>query len=275
MSTCFYDTNVLLNSPEVICGGPFYISNITINELEHIKVSATKDETIKYKARQVLHKLEENRDNVQISIYEERHLTNLKRELDVPDNADSRIIATAYSLDDVVFHTNDLSCATIAIAAGLKVEYHKNQAVDDGYEGYLEVQLDDEELADLYTNIIPNGINKFNLLENQYLFIKSKVGSEILDKYKWRGGRYEILPFRTLKSEFFGEYKPRDPYQVAAVDALQSNKITMLRGAAGTSKSLSSFCYMFSLLEKGKIDKIVIFCNTVATKGAAKLGLVG
>ena len=29
---------------------------------------------------------------------------------------------------------------------------------------------------------------------------------------------------------------------------------------------------MFSLLEKGKIDKIIIFCNTVATKGSAKLG---
>lgn len=29
---------------------------------------------------------------------------------------------------------------------------------------------------------------------------------------------------------------------------------------------------MFSLLEKGTIDRIVIFCNTVATRGAAKLG---
>ena len=30
--------------------------------------------------------------------------------------------------------------------------------------------------------------------------------------------------------------------------------------------------YLFSLLEKGKIDKIIIFCNTVAVKNAAKLG---
>jgi predicted ribonuclease YlaK len=29
---------------------------------------------------------------------------------------------------------------------------------------------------------------------------------------------------------------------------------------------------MFSLLEQGKIDKIIVFCNTVATKGSAKLG---
>jgi predicted ribonuclease YlaK len=46
----------------------------------------------------------------------------------------------------------------------------------------------------------------------------------------------------------------------------------MLRGCAGTGKSYISFGYMFSLLEKGLIDKIIIFCNTVATKGSAKLG---
>lgn len=30
--------------------------------------------------------------------------------------------------------------------------------------------------------------------------------------------------------------------------------------------------YLFSQLEKGKIDKIIVFCNTIATKNSAKLG---
>ena len=46
----------------------------------------------------------------------------------------------------------------------------------------------------------------------------------------------------------------------------------MLRGAAGTGKSYLSFSYLFDLLERNKIEKIIIFCNTVATKGSAKLG---
>ena len=50
------------------------------------------------------------------------------------------------------------------------------------------------------------------------------------------------------------------------------NKITVLRGPAGSGKSMIALSYMFSLLDKGTIDKIIIFCNTVATKGAAKLG---
>ena len=46
----------------------------------------------------------------------------------------------------------------------------------------------------------------------------------------------------------------------------------MLRGPAGTGKSYLAFGHMFALLEEGVIDKIIIFCNTVATKGSAKLG---
>ena len=46
----------------------------------------------------------------------------------------------------------------------------------------------------------------------------------------------------------------------------------MIKGPAGTGKSHLAVGYLFHLLEKGKIDKIIIFCNTVATRNAAKLG---
>ena len=70
----------------------------------------------------------------------------------------------------------------------------------------------------------------------------------------------------------FGEIKPKDEYQMFALDSLKSNKITMIRGCAGTGKSYLALGYLFSLLEKEIIDKIIIFCNTVATSGSAKLG---
>ena len=56
------------------------------------------------------------------------------------------------------------------------------------------------------------------------------------------------------------------------MDSLLNNKITMIRGSAGTGKSFLALGCLFSLLEKGTIDKIIIFCNTVATMGSAKLG---
>ena len=46
----------------------------------------------------------------------------------------------------------------------------------------------------------------------------------------------------------------------------------MLKGPAGSGKTYLSLGYLFSKLEKGEIDRIVIFCNTVATRNSAKLG---
>jgi len=46
----------------------------------------------------------------------------------------------------------------------------------------------------------------------------------------------------------------------------------MVRGPAGSGKSLVSLSYLMSLMEKGKLDRILVFCNPVATLNSAKLG---
>ncbi|MBP3801384.1 MAG: PhoH family protein [Clostridia bacterium] len=48
--------------------------------------------------------------------------------------------------------------------------------------------------------------------------------------------------------------------------------MNLIHGKAGTGKTYLSLGYLFSLLDKGQIDKIIIFCNTIATKNSAKLG---
>ena len=45
-----------------------------------------------------------------------------------------------------------------------------------------------------------------------------------------------------------------------------------MRGPAGSGKSYLGLGFLFSKLEAGEIDKIIIFCNTVATADSAKLG---
>ena len=71
----YYDTNVLLELQDRMFDlGYFHISNITIDELESIKTSGTKDEETKYAARQVLHMLDENRDKFSIVPYLESYL---------------------------------------------------------------------------------------------------------------------------------------------------------------------------------------------------------
>ena len=48
----------------------------------------------------------------------------------------------------------------------------------------------------------------------------------------------------------------------------------MARGPAGSGKSLISLAYLLSEIEHGGLDKILIFCNTVATVNSAKLGFL-
>ena len=55
-------------------------------------------------------------------------------------------------------------------------------------------------------------------------------------------------------------------------DSLANNTITMVKGPAGSGKTYLSLGYLMHLLENHKIDKIIVFCNTVATKDSAKLG---
>ena len=46
----FYDTNAILKLQDKIFEEDFIISSVTLQELEHIKVSRNKDDQIKYKA---------------------------------------------------------------------------------------------------------------------------------------------------------------------------------------------------------------------------------
>ena len=63
-----------------------------------------------------------------------------------------------------------------------------------------------------------------------------------------------------------------DTYQMLLADSLANNTITMVKGPAGSGKTYLSLGYLMHLLENHKIDKIIVFCNTVATKDSAKLG---
>jgi predicted ribonuclease YlaK len=269
----FYDTCALLDLQSEIFKSNFYISNITITEIEQIKTSGLRDEETKWKARQLIRLLQDHEGEYDIILYDPKW--SYLDEFNLPPGNDSKIVVTAYHCDqteEILFVTSDIVCQKMAEIVGLNTEFCR-EAVDDGYTGYKIIRLNDNELADFYSNIQYNNINKYELLTNQYLIIKDKDG-KIVDKYKWYQTCYKPVNFIAAESRMFGKITPKDGdiCQQFALDSLANNQITMLRGPAGTGKSLLSLGYLFSQLEKGKIDKIIIFCNTVATKGSAKLG---
>lgn len=62
------------------------------------------------------------------------------------------------------------------------------------YTGIREVSLAQEELAQFYQGDFPI----LNLLENQYVFLRDETG-KIVDKFFWRAGHLERVPFLTIK----------------------------------------------------------------------------
>ena len=64
--TYFFDTCALLHNFKKDLPKGFYISSITLKELENMKTSCHKDEEVKYQARQLRHKLEKADYNVEL-----------------------------------------------------------------------------------------------------------------------------------------------------------------------------------------------------------------
>ena len=271
----FYDTSSLLLIAEELFINPeetIHISSITLNELENIKTSLNKDFEIKYKASQLLKKLNRNQDKYVCHIFINDMLNPIVHMgLTVTD--DMRILATAIKYkeqqENLIFITNDLCLKSIAKLFFDQVESIIEQK--DNYCGYIEKELTEEEMAEFYSNPY---YNLFNLLVNQYLVIINSQTKEPVDVVCWTGNEYRRLKFLNCESKWFGKVKPKtgDLQQQMVLDSFANNKLTLVKGPAGSGKTFLSLAFLFHMLDKGKIDKVVIFCNTIATKNSAKLG---
>ena len=270
----FYDTNALLELQDKIFDYEFIISSISLQELENIKVSRSKDDQVKYNARKILHLLDEKSDKYKVIIYDlliETYISDKNMEI----TPDTKIVGTCSYIQDkisekVIFVTNDIACKMIASKIfNLNVE-SVGENPDDKYSGCLEVTLSDEDMAYFYEHLQDN---IYNLFENEYLILKNSE-NRIVDTLVWRDGTYQNIKFPNIKSDYFGIVKPLngDVYQQMALNSFSNNQVTMIKGAAGTGKSYLAIGYMMWLLEKHKIDRIIIFCNTIATANSAKLG---
>ena len=272
----FYDTSSLLLLNDEELNKNFMISSITLNELENIKTSRNKDFEVKAAARHVLHKLFENRGKYQIIIYQPEDLELLgDNHFDITD--DIKILVCALwadrniAPDDITFVTNDLALSGIAnlYFGDDSIDYIKPK--EDDYKGYREVYLDENLMEQFYMN---QKYNHFELLPNEYLIIHEQETGNIVDRLCWTGSEYRHLDYINFKSKWFGDVRPvqGDTYQMLAADCLANNQITMLKGPAGSGKTFLALSYLLHRLDRNKIDKIIVFCNTVATKGSAKLG---
>ena len=249
------------------------ISSITLEELEGIKTSGNKDPDVKYAARKVLTDMDEHYGAFEIVLYNDSYGDMMMRD-GISLSNDAKIIACArhfaakHPQDEVIFVTNDLICRHIA---SMYFVTEKVIEEDYDYDGYKEVYLDEDGLIEFYSN---QDKNLYDLFINQYLLVYDANSGDCIERLVWTGDGYRRLAYNTFASKWFGDVKPMkgDLYQSLVADSFSNNKITLVKGPAGSGKTYLSLGFLMHKLERNKIDRIIVFCNTVATKNSAKLG---
>ena len=263
------DTNVLLKNPNILDQYDDVILPIAvIEELDGLKKI---DGELGFFARRAS-KAIENHSNIQFEIKDKYD--------NIPDGwnvelRDNKIILTALEYDAKLI-SDDLNVRIKSKAIGVKTEAYIQKQYDSSYRGFKEVEMTEQELADWY--IATKKINIWGLNINEYLLIKQNediVGSWVFTEYGFQETiekKKEKLFINNISSNALGKIKPKDNYQTCVIHSLSNNPITMIKGSAGTGKSLLTISYAMSMIEKNKIEKIIIFTNPLATKNSAKLG---
>jgi len=266
MKKIIVDTNVLMQDINLSNYEKVIVPVVVLEELDKHKHSDNSEKS--YKARRAVHKIK-NANNIEFKV---NYSYSLPIWLDVksPDNRILGFAKKTVSTDkDVVLLTMDLNM--IEKAKALEIPFEEwvgNSENIEEYTGWKIIEMIENELANWYESEVK--VNKWDLNINEYVLFK--VNNEIVDVWVWTKTGFRNLSAKKIDSVALGKFKPMDEYQRCVVDALSNNQMVMIKGKAGSGKSLISLSYAMSMIEKGKYDKLIIFANPVATKNSAKLG---
>lgn len=248
---------------------PYYV----LQELDKIKLDDKSDRGLK--ARQAVRKLKSLDNKVEyvlrpkkFNLFEFIKAIFKPKSWLKPLNNDDLIVQIAKKYNCTLI-SGDFLVLLKAKALGIPFLDIYELQDDLHYTGYIEVSLSEPDMAYLYEN---RNKNIYNLKTNQYLIIRD-TNNEVKDALKWDGHFHQDIEKGNFKSLAIGSFAPKDIYQKLVVDSLKRNKVTMIKGKAGSGKSLSALTYATQQIEKGKdFNKLICFVNPMASRNSARLG---
>lgn len=261
MKKKFYDTNALLNLGEKLLENEdkFYVSQISLQELENIKNNRNKDEGVRAKARHVARILAEHGDAYEFVPYA-ASANGLLVSLGMPETPDNMICACAGTVrdslimmdDTVVFVTADLCCRLLAKNV---FELDVEECIDEEeniYKGYKKISGTTEDINTAMELIYSTNFDGWNV--NEYLLIQnSDDGSE-------KEMRFDGTQFVQLKLPPSKFVKAKNSLQRCALDILNNQDITIaaILGGYGSGKTaLTMKMALYAVQEKGYQSQIV------------------
>lgn len=277
MIRAFLDTSALLHQ-KLPVDANFYISPLTLTELERIKTSR-ESEDLKYKARNAIRFLLESNKVVIIAPDNKKIDKLLKKYTFLNNINDHRIICAAELLaieqgEDLVFMTSDSAQYFFALKMPhlLAAKPSDNTEQPEEWAGWGKYFPNEQEMAMLYSD---PSMNILKCKVNEYA--KIYEGSELKDILFWDGKAYRPLKYKEIKSDFMNQtIKPLNIEQKMAFDLLQNPEIPvkLFTGVPGSGKDYLMFLHAWDLVKKGKKDKIIFIRNLVPFKDAPEIGFL-
>lgn len=268
------DTNTILNHVEVVEQNDIIITSMVLREIEHLELKKM-DRTLQYQircAKRAINKrLDEDSETMIVDT------SDFEKSLDggfSKEYADNVIIEYARVNGHGII-TNDILMKLKAKGLGIEViDGGSVERDEEDYKGFIRKTVSREEFAEIYFNLQNN---TYDLKVNQYLCLVDEETDEVLDVLKWTGewlvsiGNRQGKLTKRFSTEQFGKFETKDEYQVMALDSIENNQLTMIRGKAGSGKSLIALNSAWRLVED-KEYKLVVFVNPAPSKDAIELG---
>ena len=273
----FLDTNALLNLQDKAFVENFVISQKTLEELEKIKSSSTKDGEIKHKARKIARLLDEN-DGKYTVIRTDNKVKECIKNFDLDETPDNIILASAYifnEVENIIVVSDDINVKFISrniFQLFTKGIDELNLVEGEEYTGYKEVTMKDDEMSYFYSNLDKN---IYGLLVNQYLVIQD-INGEVVDNRRWDGETHKAMSYKQINSDFIGKVKPRNNAQILSFDMLQNKEetIKILSGKWGSGKDFLMISNALELIKQGKYDRLVYIRNAIGISDAQEIGFL-
>lgn len=263
------DTNTLISNPYVLEQYKSVISSHVLREIEHLELTRKSDRQLQYEIRQAKNAID---DNEHIHVNLKDYSFDLSDEWDKSyvDNILIQVcVENGYGLI-----TNDKLLRDKAKLYDIEIIRPNKKADYIEHKGFKIIEIDEVSHIE---NLINETNNTYDLMINEYAVINDSNDGELLDIVKWNGDLTISLKDskgklgQEITSEHFGTISPKDEYQVMAIDSILNNQVTVLRGSAGSGKSLLTLSTAWQLVESEGY-KLVIFCNPQEVKNSASMG---
>ena len=245
MAAKFYDTCSLLLLQERAFREPFFLSDITLRELDNIKSSPNKSHDLQSKARKIGKLLDQHPDTYRIIVWRPTMSKGYS------DTNDMHIIECAQDCAkkfQTVFVTDDIAAKNIARKVfDLAVESVGDQT-NEIYKGYRSISGNTSEI-----NEYMNSIDYSQWHTNEYLIIKNTEDGSTGEM------RFDGRQFVALKLPPSRHAKGKNSLQRCALDAMLNPTITAvaLLGGYGSGKTYLSMRMALHHIEAGTHGKIL------------------